>query len=73
MHTVIVLFCIQVKFSCEDVEVPDVPGMFTTFHAKNIPMFVDFKAFKHPEHIARIMGYDKPMDFKLYDDTNKKE
>lgn len=60
------------------MKVPDVPGMFTTFHAKDYPMFVDFKGFKYPEHIAKIMGYDKPMDFRFYDNvknetTSKKE
>lgn len=45
--------------------VPDVPGLFTTFHAKGIPLFVDPQLFEDPNHYAKIMGYDKPLDLKL--------
>ena len=31
----------QVKFRVSDVQVPDIPGMFTTFKANNVPLFVD--------------------------------
>lgn len=50
---------------------PDVPGMFTSFMVKNkssnksIPLFVDPRVFGDPTHYVKIMGYDKPIDFKL--------
>lgn len=39
-HLVSFLF-LQVKFRVSDVQVPDIPGMFTTFKANNVPLFVD--------------------------------
>ncbi|CAH1372487.1 hypothetical protein MTP99_013979 [Tenebrio molitor] len=57
----------ETEFKVEDVKVPDVPGMFTTLHAKGKPLFIDPKFFENPDHYARIMGYDKPIDFKLYE------
>lgn len=45
--------------------VPEVPGMFTSFLVKKRPLFVDPALFDDPEHYVRIMGYDKPIDFKL--------
>jgi transmembrane protein 70 len=53
------------------VIVPDVPGMFTSFlvkdksSKKSIPLFVEPRFFNDPSHYVKIMGYDKPMDFKL--------
>lgn len=60
-------FCVtkQTEFTPEDVSVPDVPGLFTTIKVKGKPMFIDPRMFDYPEHYARIMGYDKPLDFKL--------
>lgn len=61
----------QVTFKAEDVHVPEVPGMFTSFEvnvkgSKNpVSLFVDPKLFDDPTHYVKIMGYDKPMDFKL--------
>ena len=49
----------------EDVEVPDIPGMFTTMNAKGKPLFIEARHFSDPLHYAKIMGYDKPMDFKM--------
>lgn len=51
--------------------VPEVPGMFTSFLVKTKDMrrpaalFVDPKLFDDPTHYVKIMGYDKPIDFKL--------
>lgn len=58
---------LQITFTTDDVVVPDVPGMFTSFQIKGIPLFVDPRLFDEPEHYAKIMGYDKPIDFKLGD------
>ncbi|XP_069170584.1 transmembrane protein 70 homolog, mitochondrial-like [Procambarus clarkii] len=62
----------KIHFHADDVKVPDVPGMFTTFLVKNKPLFVDPKMFENVEHYGRLMGYDKPIDFHL-GDPNKKE
>lgn len=55
----------QLDFKTDDVIVPDIPGMFTTVHAKNNPLFIEARHFNDPKHYAKMMGYDKPMDFKL--------
>lgn len=39
--------------------------MFTSFSVGNRSLFVDPALFDDPEHYVRIMGYDKPIDFKL--------
>ena len=59
--------CLQITFTTDDVAVPDVPGMFTSFQIDGIPLFVDPRLFDEPEHYAKIMGYDKTTDFKLSD------
>ncbi|XP_037293737.1 transmembrane protein 70 homolog, mitochondrial [Manduca sexta] len=59
------------EFQAKDVHVPDVPGMFTTMHAKGVPLFIEARHFNDPLHYAKIMGYDKPMDFKLGDTDSK--
>ena len=38
---------------------PQLPGMFTTFKAKDTPLFVEGSAFHDPWHYGKIMGYDK--------------
>ncbi|XP_058460156.1 transmembrane protein 70 homolog, mitochondrial [Malaya genurostris] len=53
------------KFKLEDVVVPEVPGMFTTFIVGNKSLFVDPTLFPDPTHYIKIMGYDKPIDFKF--------
>ncbi|XP_055609698.1 transmembrane protein 70 homolog, mitochondrial [Uranotaenia lowii] len=55
----------QIKFKLEDVNIPEVPGMFTTFEVKGKSLFVDPKLFPDPTHYIKIMGYDKPIDFKF--------
>ncbi|XP_061713276.1 transmembrane protein 70 homolog, mitochondrial [Cydia pomonella] len=55
----------QHEFKAEDVVVPEIPGMFTTLVAKGKPMFVEARHFSDPVHYAKMMGYDKPMDFKM--------
>ncbi|XP_073837600.1 transmembrane protein 70 homolog, mitochondrial [Musca autumnalis] len=61
----IILQKIKTKFRPSDVKVPEVPGMFTSFLVDGRPLFVDPALFDDPEHYVRIMGYDKPIDFKL--------
>ena len=54
----------EVKFKADEVQVPDIPGMFTTFKAKNKALFVDGDAFDNPQHYGKIMGYDKPLNLR---------
>ncbi|KAL7733763.1 hypothetical protein ACLKA6_011490 [Drosophila palustris] len=61
----LILLKIKTKFRPSDVTVPEVPGMFTSFVVNKRPLFVDPALFDDPEHYVRIMGYDKPIDFKL--------
>uniref|UniRef100_A0A1L8DZP6 Putative transmembrane protein 70 log mitochondrial n=1 Tax=Nyssomyia neivai TaxID=330878 RepID=A0A1L8DZP6_9DIPT len=67
------------KFKVSDVKVPDVPGMFTSFHIGKKALFVDPRQFPDTSHYVKIMGYDKPIDFKLElienpkDDATKKD
>ncbi|XP_060520799.1 transmembrane protein 70 homolog, mitochondrial [Cylas formicarius] len=65
--TTLNIFCRpqKVEFKINDVVVPEVPGMFSTFHAKNKAFFVDPESFDYLEHYSKIMGYDKPIDLKL--------
>lgn len=72
--TVITFFLLrqQIKFKVSDVTVPEVPGMFTSFLVnpkgstrKPVALFVDPKLFEDPMHYVKLMGFDKPLDFKL--------
>ena len=46
---------------------PEVPGMFTSFlvNKSKTALFVEPGHFSDPEHYVKMMGFDKPMDFKL--------
>jgi len=58
----------KVSFKLRDVKVPDIPAMFTTIiveREKQIPLFVDgVHAFSDPQHYAKLMGYDKPLNLR---------
>lgn len=45
--------------------------MFTNCIIKNIPLFLEQKFFHDSSHYIRIMGYDKPVDFKLNNGLNR--
>ncbi|CAH0579108.1 unnamed protein product [Chrysodeixis includens] len=60
----------QIEFKVDDVVVPEVPSMFTTLNAKGYPLFLEAQHFSDPMHYAKLMGYDKPMDFKLGEQDN---
>ncbi|KAL1130504.1 hypothetical protein AAG570_011752 [Ranatra chinensis] len=49
--------------------VPSVPGMFTTVTVNGTPLFLDARFFEDLAHYKKIMGYDRPMDFKLKQGT----
>jgi len=60
----------KIEFKLDDVDVPDVPGMFTTFKARNVPLFVEGSAFHDPWHYGKLMGYDKPIEFRWDSEMN---
>lgn len=62
----------KIHFTVDDVKVPEVPGMFTSFLVKNKPLFVDPHMFSDLEHYGRLMGYDKPIDFHLGKEEKEK-
>ncbi len=67
-------FCsFQIKFRLRDVQVPDIPGMFTTFKAGNVPLFVDGQQFYQPQHFGKIMGYDKPLNLRWKEGVTESE
>lgn len=47
------------------MKVPEIPGMFSSFNVKGKSLFVEAKHFTDPTYYVKLMGYDKPMDFKL--------
>lgn len=55
----------QMTFQASDVTVPEIPGPFTSFLVKGIPLFVDPRQFSDPDAYRLLMGYDKPIDLKL--------
>jgi len=63
----------KIEFKLSDVNVPDIPGMFTTFKARNMPLFVEGSLFKEPVHFGKIMGYDKPLNLRWDADSDMTE
>ncbi|XP_029175110.1 transmembrane protein 70 homolog, mitochondrial [Nylanderia fulva] len=55
----------ELTFTPDDVVVPDITGMFTNCVIKGTPLFLEQEFFHDSVHYIRIMGYDKPIDFKL--------
>ncbi|XP_014482396.1 PREDICTED: transmembrane protein 70 homolog, mitochondrial [Dinoponera quadriceps] len=60
----------EIEFTPEDVVVPDITGMFTNCIIKGTPLFLAQDCFYNFSHYIKIMGYDKPIDFKLGDNSN---
>lgn len=60
-------FILQTKFKIEDIKIPEIETMFTTFTVgpEKIPLLVDATDFTDTHHFARFMGYDKPVEFEL--------
>ncbi|XP_076328459.1 transmembrane protein 70 homolog, mitochondrial [Tachypleus tridentatus] len=59
----------QLLFTAEDVHVPDLPGIFTSFVIKGVPLFVDSRYFENPQIFKHLMGYDKPLNLHLTEDN----
>jgi len=64
----------KIEFRLRDVKVPDIPGMFTTFKAKDHALFVDMEQFRDPTHFEKLMGYADSLrkSHTSYDASNKK-
>ncbi|KAM6281122.1 transmembrane protein 70, mitochondrial [Porphyrio hochstetteri] len=52
-------------FHREDVKIPDITKMFTTFYAKTKSMLVNPALFPNPQDFHHLMGYDKSLFFNL--------
>ncbi|MEE6463712.1 hypothetical protein FKM82_006028 [Ascaphus truei] len=50
-------------FCQNDVNIPGVSKMFTTFYAQNKSMLVNPMLFANPQDYSHLMGYDKPFMF----------
>ncbi|KAJ1192553.1 hypothetical protein NDU88_001860 [Pleurodeles waltl] len=50
-------------FHQQDVRVPGVSKMFTTFYARSKSMLVNPMLFNNPQEYSHLMGYDKPFTF----------
>jgi hypothetical protein len=54
------------NFAARDVEIPAIPGMFTTFTVrqgeKKVPFFVNPPDFLSDQAYIKLMSYDEPMD-----------
>ena len=46
--------------------------MFTSFLVKGKPLFVEPTNFSQSIHYGRLMGYDKPIDFRLNENSENK-
>ncbi|KAG7203508.1 hypothetical protein KM043_013564 [Ampulex compressa] len=57
----------ELEFTPDDVVVPNVTGIFSSCVVKRIPLYIEQQCFDDPNHFVRIMGFDKPMDFKFGD------
>ncbi|GFN89829.1 transmembrane protein 70, mitochondrial [Plakobranchus ocellatus] len=60
-------------FTADDVQVPDVPGLFSILTIKGRPLFVLDSDFTDMEVYKHMMGFDKPLDLTfLKEDKNDK-
>ena len=55
----------EIKFKADDVTVPDLPGMLSSFLVNGKPLFVDANMIQDPDAYSHMMGYDKPFDITL--------
>ena len=57
----------SVKYKAEDVSVPENIGLFTTFTVgpKKRPFFVDIEFVTDFTAYKKMLGFDKPIDFKV--------
>ncbi|NXT73816.1 TMM70 protein, partial [Zapornia atra] len=58
-------------FHREDVKIPDITKMFTTFYAKTKSMLVNPVLFPNPQDFHHLMGYDKSLYFNLEEEEEE--
>ncbi|XP_035680161.1 transmembrane protein 70, mitochondrial-like [Branchiostoma floridae] len=61
----IILMEKKTRFTQEDVKVPELRRMFTTFMAGGKGYLVNEASFYHARDYDHLMGYDKPLDFDM--------
>ncbi len=54
-----------IEFTPEDVTIPDIDGPLTSFKIRGQPMFADPNYFSNLNGYEKLLGYDKPMDFRF--------
>ncbi|XP_027732641.1 transmembrane protein 70, mitochondrial-like [Vombatus ursinus] len=59
-------------FHQNDVKVPDIKSIFTSFYAKTKSMLVNPMLFPHPQDYNHLMGYDKPFTFDIEESYENK-
>ena len=55
----------NMKFTAEDVKIPEVAGPFTSLIVKGTALFMDPKFFLDKNAYIHLMGFDKPLDWEL--------
>ncbi|XP_014603515.1 PREDICTED: transmembrane protein 70 homolog, mitochondrial [Polistes canadensis] len=55
----------KIEFTPDDVVVPNITGIFTTCLIKGKSVLFNDQFFNDADHYYRIMGFDKPIDYKL--------
>lgn len=59
------------QFRQSDVTIPEIPGFFTTVKVNGKPLFVDPTLFLNREGYIKLMGYDKPIDWRMPSEEKK--
>ncbi|KAL2742267.1 hypothetical protein V1477_009896 [Vespula maculifrons] len=55
----------KIEFTPADVALPKINAMITTCFIKGKPLLFDENYFNDYSHYQKIMGFDKPIDYKL--------
>ena len=62
------------SFTPEQVEVPRVPGLFTSIRVNGkVPLFIDPDLFLSREAFIRMMKYDEPLDWEIPEKKPEKQ
>ncbi|XP_044513886.1 transmembrane protein 70, mitochondrial [Gracilinanus agilis] len=68
----VVLLEKRTVFHQNDVKVPDIKSIFTSFYAKTKSMLVNPMLFPYPQDYNHLMGYDKPFTFDIEESNENK-
>lgn len=61
---------VEVKFTADDVVVPDVAGPYSTYLVKGVPVFINRTLFTSKDVYKHMVGYDKPLIMDLDQSAN---